>query len=93
MSTELPPVDYTTVLSRRFPGSEWTLNGDSYDGLVWLSDTPQPSQAELDAMWPETLAMIEQERQAKVDARQQALAKLEALGLTTDEVALLFGGN
>jgi hypothetical protein len=35
--------------------------------------------------------MIEQERQAKVDARQQALAKLEALGLTTDEVTLLFG--
>ena len=84
-------IDYTAILVQHFSNDEWILNGDSYEGLVWLSDTAKPSQAELDAMYSETLTMIEEERQAKIDARQQALAKLEALGLTVDEVALLFG--
>lgn len=36
-------------------------------------------------------AEIEAEAQAKVDARQSAIAKLEALGLTMDEVSAAFG--
>jgi len=43
---------YAAVLTVNYPGAEWTLNGDSYDGLTWLSDSPKPSQAELDAAWP-----------------------------------------
>lgn len=45
--------DYAAVLTSNYPGSVWTLDGDSYDGLTWLSDTPKPSQAELDAAWPQ----------------------------------------
>ena len=44
--------DYAAVLTANYVGSEWILNGDNYDGLVWLSDTPKPSQASLDAQWP-----------------------------------------
>jgi len=46
-------IDYAAVLTDLYPSSEWTLNGDTYDGLVWLSDTPKPSQAELDDAWHE----------------------------------------
>lgn len=46
-------VDYGLVLVNKYPGSEWSLNGDTYDGLEWLSDTPKPTQAELDAAWPQ----------------------------------------
>jgi hypothetical protein len=45
--------DYTAVLKANYAGSEWTLNGDTYDGLTWLSETPKPTQAELDAAWPQ----------------------------------------
>ena len=45
--------DYAAVLTRNYPGSEWTLNGDDYAGLTWLSDTPKPSKATLEAAWPE----------------------------------------
>lgn len=45
-------VDYTAVLIANYPGTEWTLNGDTYDGLVWLSDSAKPIQEELDAAWP-----------------------------------------
>lgn len=44
--------DYAAVLSRNYAGLQWSLNGDAYSGLVWLEDTSQPSQAELDAAWP-----------------------------------------
>ncbi len=46
-------IDYSLILATKYPGTEWTLNGDTYDGLVWLSDTPKPTQAELDALWPQ----------------------------------------
>jgi len=44
--------DYAAVLTANYSGAEWSLNGDTYEGLVWLSDGEQPSQAELDAAWP-----------------------------------------
>jgi hypothetical protein len=46
-------VNYAAVLHANYPQDVWTLNGDTYDGLTWLSDTPQPTQAELDAAWPQ----------------------------------------
>ena len=46
-------IDYTLILSSNYPGAQWTLNGDTYDGLVWLDNSPQPTQAELDAAWPQ----------------------------------------
>ena len=59
--------DYPAILSAKYSGSTWTLDGDTYDGLVWLSDTPKPTQAELDALWPQVqyetqVAAVEQAR-------------------------------
>ena len=45
--------DYAAVLVANYAGSVWTLDGDDYSGLTWLSDTPKPTQAELDAAWPQ----------------------------------------
>lgn len=45
-------IDYAAVLVANYSDAKWTLNGDTYDGLTWLSDTPKPSQAELAAAWP-----------------------------------------
>ena len=79
-------IDYPAILTRHYQGSQWTLNGDEYDGLTWLSDTTKPTKAELDALWDATLAAIEAEKQAKLDAKASAEAKLLALGLTVDEI-------
>lgn len=47
-------MDISAVLSDKFPGAIWTLNGDNYEGLEWLDATSQkPSEAELLAVWPE----------------------------------------
>jgi len=38
-------IDYAQILSVNYTGSQWTLDGDSYDGLTWLSDTPIPTSS------------------------------------------------
>jgi hypothetical protein len=44
-------IDYAAILSLNYAGTQWSLNGDSYEGLEWLDSTPKPTQAELDALW------------------------------------------
>lgn len=60
-------MDIPTILTRKYPGSEWTLDGDAYEGLTWLSDTPKPTEAELEALWPQVQyeAAYEQVEQAR----------------------------
>lgn len=55
-------IDYAQILSVNYAGSQWSLNGDSYDGLTWLSGTPKPTQSELDALWSSTQATIQTEQ-------------------------------
>ena len=86
-------MDISAILSRKFEGSEWTLNGDDYTGLTWLSEGDAPTEAQLKKLWPTVQAEIAAEAQAKIDARLSAISKLEALGLTVDEVQAAFGLN
>ena len=83
-------MDIAIILSRKFD-AEWTLNGDDYTGLTWLSDTPKPTEEELAALWSDVQAEIAAEAQAKIDAKASAVAKLQELGLTVDEVSAAFG--
>jgi len=62
--------DYPAVLNAIRPGAKWTLNGDDYAGLTWLDDSPKPTQAELDAAWPQAqyeraYAAVEAQRRAR----------------------------
>jgi hypothetical protein len=83
--------DYAAVLTRRHADRQWVLNGDSYAGLVMLDGGETPSKASLDALWPAVQAEIVAEREAKVAARESALQKLSAFGLTDAEIAALVG--
>jgi hypothetical protein len=57
------------ILEMRFPGSEWVTYGPDYSDLVWLSDSPKPSEQELAALWP----TVQYERAyAQVEATRQA---------------------
>ena len=82
-------LDYSLILSTNYVGKQWSLNGESYDGLTWLDESPKPTQAELDALWESTQAAVAAKEQAAKDIKASALAKLAALGLTQDEVKAL----
>lgn len=81
-------MDISQILTLNYKGQEWHLVGDDYEGLNWLSDTPKPSLAELQAQWPEVEAAVLKIAQDKIDAKA---ALLERLGITEDEAKLLLG--
>ena len=81
-------IDYTKILTMKYPGEEWTLDGEDYAGLNWLSDSPKPTKETLDKLWDSTLADIIAKEKAKAEAKA---ALLERLGITADEAALLLG--
>jgi hypothetical protein len=83
-------MDIPAILKSKFPTSEWTLSGDDYEGLVWLSETPKkPTLAKLTELWTDVQAAQQAEADAKEAARESALAKLAELGLTAEEIAAL----
>ena len=84
-------MDIASILSTKYIGSEWTLSGDDYEGLTWLSDSPKPTEKQLLDLWPSVQAELEAQAQAKIDAKASAISKLQALGLTVDEVEAAFG--
>lgn len=71
-------IDYAQILTVNYPNSQWSLNGNSYDGLTWYSDTPKPTQVELDA-----LALPTQEAIAKKSCKEQASQLLYETDWTT----------
>lgn len=81
-------IDYSLILKTIYKDQEWSLNGEDYEGLTWLSNTPKPSKAELDAQWEDAKA----ERDAAIAEKATAKAALlERLGITADEAILLLG--
>jgi len=61
-------MDIAQILSRKFQGAEWTLNGDDYAGLTWLSETKQPTEKELEALWPTVQYEVAHEQVEKARA-------------------------
>jgi hypothetical protein len=82
-------IDYTLILSRKYPNARWTLNGDDYEGLTWHSKSQKPSQEELDALWPDVLEELKNEKQEALAKKASAEAKLAALGLDADDLKAL----
>ena len=84
-------MDIATILTKRYAGLEWTLDGDDYSGLTWLSDTPKPTEATLAKAWPGVQSEVAAEPQERLDAKASTIDKLRALGLTLEEVQVAFG--
>lgn len=46
-------IDYAAILTANYAGKSWVMAGETYDGLQWNDESPKPTQAELDAQWPQ----------------------------------------
>ena len=68
------------------PHAEWSLSGEDYADIVWLSKDAKPTLAELEA----EIALLPQKQKAKMDkAEADKAALLNKLGITADEAKLL----
>ena len=63
-------MDIPAILSAKYAGAQWTLSGETYDGLTWLSEGEPPTEAELEALWPEVQYEVAYEQVER--ARQTA---------------------
>ena len=71
-------IDYAAILTANYANAEWTLDGNTYDGLNWLSETTKPTQAELDAQWATVdytrqVANVETTRRTQYEAQSDGL--------------------
>ena len=71
-------IDYSQVLSVNYPGTQWALDNNDYDTLQWFSDGNPPTQAELDAAWPQVdydtqVAAVETTRRTQYEAQSDGL--------------------
>ena len=70
--------DYAAVLTANYPGTQWSLNDNDYATLEWFSNTPKPTQAELDAAWPQVdydnqYAVVEAARRVAYEQQSDGL--------------------
>lgn len=79
----------TAIHSLR-PNTEWTLENDDVENMVWHTPNVEPlTKVEVEA---EIERLKKEEEQKKIEAvvkRQNALAKLAALGLEPDDLKAL----
>jgi len=51
-------IDYALILITKYKGKFWSLSGDNYEGLEWLSESLKPTKEELDSQWEEVQSII-----------------------------------
>lgn len=54
-------MNISEILNRKYPGTEWVLTGETYDGLEWLDESPKPTEKQLEALAPQVDYEIEYE--------------------------------
>lgn len=59
--------DYSKILARRFPGMQWSINGDDCCEQLTVHDgSRRPTKTELDALWPSVeRELLEEMRRAQ----------------------------
>jgi len=66
-------IDYTLILSKKYPECRWRMNGEKYEGLEWLSETKKPTKEQLESHWDEVQkeAQLVRVRKNRADAYRE----------------------
>jgi hypothetical protein len=85
------PVLYTALAIRKLrPNVGFAMDGTDLKTIIWNAENVEPlDDAEVLAMVEVVKTEEESKEQAKIDAKQSALNKLMALGLTEEEALAL----
>ncbi len=80
----------TQAISSLRPNTEWTLNGDDVENIIWHTKNVQPlTRVEIDAEVERLTGQETVKKAEAVAAKETAQAKLAALGLTIDDLKAL----
>jgi len=83
-------MDIVKAIKKLKPNAEFSFEGTDYSSIKWdVLDGEAPTQAEIDAAIEEIKADEAQAELDKATAKAAAEAKLEALGLSADDLKAL----
>jgi hypothetical protein len=68
------------------PKAEWSLSGDKYEDIVWLSEGNAPTLSEIES---EIALLPQKAAEAEATKASDKTALLAKLGITAEEAALL----
>lgn len=83
------------ILATNYPGEQWTLDGEEYSGLTWLSETSKPTKSALEKQAPDVeykvaLAEVSELRRAAYTLESDPLNfKYQETELPEDKAAWL----
>jgi hypothetical protein len=77
------------VLEMLCPAGGWIISGDDFDGITWVDERPRCTKAQFEAGFAQYDAWKAEQEAEQAAAKASAEAKLEALGLTTDDLKAL----
>lgn len=81
--------DIVKVLSILTPSAEWSLIGDNYDDIQWLSESiAKPTKAKVVQKHEEIINNAEDDQRKLSEAKAALLAQL---GITEEQAKLLLG--
>ena len=83
-------IDIVFTLTHFHPGAEWTLKGDDYAGLTWLSDTPKPTEQEITDAYPLAVKAVAAKEKARIKALSDARTFALSLGFTPAMLAVMY---
>jgi len=78
------------ILTYLRPGEEWTLDGDEYTGLTWLSETIKPTETELRNAQPAAQAAADATSAAAAKNASDAIAHAKSLGFTDAMISAMY---
>ena len=86
------PILASQAIKELAPNAEFAYRNDDLDTMEWHTpDIAQPSKKNIEAKIKELEMRVENEKAAKIAARQSAVSKLIDLGLTEDEAKAFLG--
>ena len=82
--------DIAFTLMHSHPNAEWTLDGDDYAGLTWISDTPKPTEQEIADAYPVAVKALAAKEKAQLKAISDARDFALSLGFTEAMLAVMY---
>ena len=83
--------DITKAIQSLCPDAEFVISADNYSTIVWHKlEGDAPTLAQIKAEMKRLTDLESSAEAAKVAAKESAIAKLAALGLTEDEAKAIF---
>lgn len=88
--SQVTSMDIGRTLLYLRPDDHWTLDGETYEGLIWLSDTKKPTEAELLVAWPKAQAAAEAAVATAAANAAAAIAHAKSLGFTDAMISAMY---